>query len=73
MYRNKDGGAIALITTTREIFVSVGVAIERHTLDDYLFAFGSNDYPSMAESLRLTKNDPLVSGNSSKKACVFYW
>ncbi|MBE9489282.1 MAG: type IX secretion system sortase PorU [Bacteroidetes bacterium] len=70
MYRNKEGGAIGLITTTREIFVSVGVAINV-TLDDYLFAFGSNDYPSMAEALRLTKNDPGVSGISQRRLVFF--
>ena len=70
MYRNKEGGAIGLITTTREIFVSVGVAINV-TLDDYLFAFGSSDYPSMAEALRLTKNDPSVSGISQRRLVFF--
>ena len=53
---NKNGGAIALITTTRQITVDVGVSFNE-ILSDYLFAFGSNDYPSMAEALRLTKND----------------
>jgi len=70
MYRNKDGGAIGLITTTRQIFVSVGVAINV-TLDDYLFAFGSNDYPSMAEALRLTKNDPSISGIAQRRLVFF--
>ncbi|MCH7524132.1 MAG: type IX secretion system sortase PorU, partial [Bacteroidetes bacterium] len=70
LYRNKDGGAIGLITTTRQIFVSVGVAINL-ALDDYLFAFGSNDYPSMAEALRLTKNDPAVSGIAQRRLVFF--
>jgi len=70
LYRNKNGGAIGLITTTRQIFVSVGVAINV-TLDDYLFAFGSNDYPSMAEALRLTKNDPAVSGIAQRRLVFF--
>ncbi len=70
MYRNKEGGAIGLITTTRQIFVSVGVAINV-TLDDYLFAFGSNDYPSMAEALRLTKNDPAISGIAQRRLVFF--
>lgn len=70
MYRNRNGGAIGLITTTREIFVSVGVAINV-TLDDYLFAFGSNDYPSMAEALRLTKIDPVISGISQRRLVFF--
>ncbi|MBN4084868.1 type IX secretion system sortase PorU, partial [Flavobacteriaceae bacterium AH-315-B10] len=70
MYRNKEGGAIGLITTTRQIFVSVGVAINL-ALDDYLFAFGSNDYPSMAEALRLTKNDPSISGIAQRRLVFF--
>ena len=70
MYRNKNGGAIGLITTTRQIFVSVGVLINV-TLDDYLFAFGSNDYPSMAEALRLTKNDPSISGIAQRRLVFF--
>jgi hypothetical protein len=70
MYRNKDGGAIGLITTTREIFVSVGVTINV-ALEKHLFAFGSNDYPSMAEALRLTKTDPLVSFISQKRLVFF--
>jgi hypothetical protein len=70
LFRNKEGGAIGLITTTREIFVSVGVAINL-TLDDYLFAFGSYDYPSMAEALRLTKNDPAVSGIAQRRLVFF--
>lgn len=63
---NKTGGAVGLITTTRQIFVTVGVAYNE-TLDDYLFAFGSNDYPSIGEALRLTKIDDAVSGSSQKR------
>ncbi|MFT5628614.1 MAG: hypothetical protein ACI92X_001867 [Dokdonia sp.] len=69
-YWNKEGGAIGLITTTRQIFVTVGVVINEE-LDAYLFNFGSDDYPSMAEALRLTKNDPSVVG-INQKALVFF-
>jgi hypothetical protein len=67
---NKQGGAISLITTTRQIFVSVGVSVNI-VLEKYLFAFDSNDYPSAAEALRLTKNDPAVSGIPQRRL-VFY-
>ena len=67
---NKQGGAIGLITTTRQIFVSVGVALNI-VLEKYLFAFESNEYPSAAEALRLTKNDPSISGVSQRRL-VFY-
>ena len=40
-YWNKDGGAIWLITTTRQIFVSVGVTFNED-LEEYLFHYGSN-------------------------------
>jgi hypothetical protein len=63
---NKNGGAIALITTTRQISVTVGKDYNE-TLDDYLFAFGSNDYPSIGEALRLTKIDNSVSGSAQKR------
>ncbi|WP_040282826.1 type IX secretion system sortase PorU [Psychroserpens damuponensis] len=69
-YWNKEGGAIGLITTTRQIFVTVGVTVNEE-LDAYLFNYGSNDYPSMAEALRLTKNDPSVIG-INQKSLVFY-
>jgi hypothetical protein len=63
---NKNGGAIGLFTTTRQIFVTVGEDYNE-TLDDYLFAFGSNDYPAIGEVLRLTKIDNSVAGSSQKR------
>ncbi|MUU79596.1 type IX secretion system sortase PorU [Winogradskyella endarachnes] len=70
MFWNTDGGSISLITTTRQIFVNVGKDFNE-VLDDYLFAFGSNDYPSIAEALRLTKTDNSIVGQSQKRL-VFY-
>ena len=70
LYWNKRGGAIALITTTRQIFVSVGVEFNL-TLEDYLFSLNSNNYTSMAEALRLTKIDPAIS-NSDQRRLVFF-
>ncbi len=63
---NKNGGAIALLTTTRQIFVTTGV-IFNNILDNYLFAFGSNDYPTIGEALRLTKTDNGLGGSSQKR------
>ncbi|WP_179345380.1 type IX secretion system sortase PorU [Winogradskyella ursingii] len=62
---NKNGGAVGLITTTRQIFLFYGVDFNE-TLDDYLFAFGSDDYPSIGEALRLAKSDNAVAGNNQK-------
>ncbi|NRA91210.1 MAG: type IX secretion system sortase PorU, partial [Psychroserpens sp.] len=69
-YWNTQGGAIALITTTRQIFVSLGQAFNE-IIEPYLFAFGSNDYPSMAEALRQSKNDPGISSNPQKPLVWF--
>ncbi|MCK8479679.1 type IX secretion system sortase PorU [Psychroserpens algicola] len=69
-YWNKDGGSIALITTTRQIFVTAGISYNV-VLEQFLFSYGSNEYPSVAEALRLTKNDPAISGNP-QRSLVFY-
>jgi len=55
-YWNPSGGAISMITTVREIFQSTGERFN-DTLSSYLFSYGSNEYPSIAEALRLAKND----------------
>lgn len=65
-YWNKTGGAIALMTTTRQIFVTVGESFNE-VLDDYLFAYGSNNYLSLGEVLRLTKTDNSIAGISQKR------
>ncbi|MCO4821130.1 MAG: type IX secretion system sortase PorU [Flavobacteriaceae bacterium] len=70
LYWNKQGGAIGLITTTRQIFVSVGVAFNK-VLDQYLFALGTSEYLSVAEALRQTKNNNIISGIQQKRL-VFY-
>ncbi len=70
LYWNENGGAIALVTTTRQIFVSVGVEFNI-TLEQYLFSFGSDNYQSIAESLRLTKNDPAISSTNQRRLVFF--
>jgi len=73
---NPKGGALALITTTRQIFVSVGITFNT-VLDEYLFSYNEDDdyedheYPTMAEALRLTKNDPSIS-NIGQRRLVFF-
>ena len=69
-YWNTDGGAVGLITTTRQIFVTVGTNYNT-VLEDYLFAYGTNDIPSMAEALRLAKLDPQISGSFQKRLVHF--
>jgi len=76
MYWNNNGGAIALITTTRQIFVNVGVTFN-NVISEYLYSyndqdtFGEFEYPTMAEALRLSKTDPAIS-NISQKRLVFF-
>ena len=75
-YWNKNGGSIALISTTRQIFVTVGVTFNK-ILEEYLFSYNDNDdfadneYPTMAEALRLTKNNNNIAG-IGQKYLVFY-
>ncbi len=69
-YWNPQGGAIGLITTTRQISVTVGVTFNIK-LQQYLFSFDSNDYPTMAEALRLTKTDPTIAGIPQQRLVSF--
>jgi hypothetical protein len=62
-YWNPSGGAISMITTTRQIGQSTG---EQFNLDlgKKLFSYGSNSYTSIAEAVRLTKVISPNSGNN---------
>ncbi|GAA3616818.1 type IX secretion system sortase PorU [Flavivirga amylovorans] len=73
---NKQAGTIGLITTTRQVFVNFGINFNKE-FGQYLFSYSDTDtyedyeYPSMAEALRLTKNDPSIT-NDSQKRLVFF-
>ncbi len=54
MFWNEKGGAVSLLTTTRQIFQNVGVSINE-LLARYLFSYGSNVYEPVSEALRQTK------------------
>lgn len=57
IYWNTSGGAIAMITTTRSIFISVAFSFNKD-LSRLLYNYTDNtglDYPTMAEALRRTK------------------
>lgn len=66
-YWNPRGGAISMVTTIRSIPQSTGQNFN-DVLSKHLFAYNSNEYVSIAEALRLTKNDPL----SPNTNVVFY-
>lgn len=54
-YWNPKGGAISMITTIREIGQGSAETFN-DVLSSNLFAYGSDDYPSIAEALRISKN-----------------
>ena len=56
MYWNPSGGAVSLVATTREIFMGLGIVINKE-LAKYLFDFDDTGYVSVAEAVRLTKNN----------------
>lgn len=59
MYWNTAGGAVALVATTREIGITTGLNMNK-SLSKYLYSFGSNNYDTMSEALRRTKNENLT-------------
>lgn len=56
MFWNERGGAISMVTTTRSITVQLGVNFNS-ALASQLFGFGTNDIPTPAEALRVSKNE----------------
>ena len=66
-YWNPKGGAISMVTTTRSIGQG-SAELFNEKLSEYLFSYGSNQYTSIAEALRLAKN----SNPSSSSNVVFY-
>ena len=67
-YWNPKGGAISMITTIRSIG-QITAEFFNDVLSEQLFSYGSNTYNSIAESLRLAKNE---SDNNSSTRVVFY-
>lgn len=54
-YWNPRGGAISMLTTIRSIDQG-NAEVFNEKLSEYLFAYGSDTYPTIAEALRLAKN-----------------
>ena len=67
MYWNTSGGAISLIATTRQIGVTTGFTMN-NIFSEEMYAFGSTNYPTIAEALRLTK----LRASSDNRRVVFY-
>jgi len=55
-YWNPKGGAISMVTTTRQIGISAGRDIN-NAFSAQLFGFGTNEYVTIAEALRISKNN----------------
>ena len=68
LYQNPTGGAIGLISTTRQIFIDKGIDYNK-ILSKHLFSYGSEDYTSIAEALRLAKNEFT---DANQKRVLFY-
>ena len=66
-YWNPKGGAISMITTIRSIG-QINAEEFNQSLSEYLFSYGSDQYTSIAESLRLAKN----ANSSSSTSVIFY-
>lgn len=56
MYWNPGGGAISLVTTTRQIDPGTGQNINEE-FSGVLYGFGTNNYVPIAEALRMGKNN----------------
>ena len=67
MYWNTRGGAISLIATTRQIGVTTGFTMNNF-LSEELYAFGSTNYPTISEALRLTK---LRTGSDNRRVVSY--
>lgn len=63
VYWNTEGGAVAMVTTTRQIGQSTGTDFNKE-LCKVLYSYNSNNYVSIAEAVRLTKNIKSSSGNN---------
>ena len=68
LYQNSTGGAVSLISTTRQIYVTNGINYN-NILSKHLFSFGSEEYTSVAEALRKAKGE--FSDNNQKRI-IFY-
>ncbi len=66
-YWNKEGGAIALISTTRQIGVQLGTDFNQK-LGEHLYAYFTDVFVPPAEALRRAKNE-IGSGN---RRVIFY-
>lgn len=68
-FKNTEGGAISMVTTTRAISISTGIIFNQY-LAEHLFGYGRDVPVTPAEGLRLAKRD-LTAGTTLRRV-VFY-
>ena len=67
-FANSAGGVIGLLSTTRQIYVGNGITYNK-IIAKHLFAYGLENYPTISEALRLSKNDFF---GASQKRIIFF-
>ena len=67
MYWNREGGAVGLISTTRDVIVTFGISVNDR-LNEFLFPDG-NVYPTVGEAVRQLKN----SYTTNSKRVIFFF
>jgi hypothetical protein len=67
-FANPAGGVIGLLSTTRQIYVGNGITYNK-IIAEHLFAYELDDYPTISEALRLSKNDFF---GTSQKRIIFF-
>ncbi|MDG1823792.1 MAG: type IX secretion system sortase PorU [Flavobacteriaceae bacterium] len=67
-FANPAGGVIGLLSTTRQIYVSNGISYN-DIMAKHLFAYGLDDYPTISEALRLSKNQFI---GTAQKRIIFF-
>jgi hypothetical protein len=67
-FANPAGGVIGLVSTTRQIYIGNGISYNK-IMAEYLFAYESDDYTTISEALRLSKNDFF---GTSQKRIIFF-
>lgn len=66
---SSNGGAVAMVATTREIFVTLGVEFN-DVIAAEIFGFNNSEILSVAEHVRRAKND--VQDNSGQRRVIFF-
>lgn len=65
LFNNSQGGAIGMLSTTRTVFASLNITINR-AFSKYVLAYSPQGVPySVGDALRLAKNDLVTTGGNT--------